>query len=160
MVNQAKLKSSYSAPKFSTGFEIPRLYEQAVRLDQWNGNTNFQDATALELQQMRDYQTFIGIGHRTKAKTPQGCKKIRVHLVFNVNHDKRYKARLVTEGHLSNIPLESVYSGFVSIQGFDFVMFLAELNSWNYGQLTLVVHTSRHTPVKRCKSLLVLSLEN
>jgi Reverse transcriptase (RNA-dependent DNA polymerase) len=128
IVNQAKLKSSYSAPKFNNGFEIPRTYEQAVRLDERNGNTKFQDATALELQQMKDYQTFIDIGHHTKAKPPEGYKKIKVHLVFDVKHDGRHKARLVADGHLTDIPLESVYSGVVSIRGFRIVMFLAELN--------------------------------
>ena len=91
-VNQAKLKSSYSAPKFNNGFEIPRTYEQAVRLDERNGNTKYQDSTVLELQQMKDYETFIDIGHHTKAKIPDGYKRIRVHLIFDVKHDGRHKS--------------------------------------------------------------------
>jgi hypothetical protein len=35
---------------------------------------------------------------------------------------------LVADGHLTDIPLDSVYSGVVSIQGFRLVLFLAELN--------------------------------
>jgi Reverse transcriptase (RNA-dependent DNA polymerase) len=35
---------------------------------------------------------------------------------------------LVADGHLTNIPLESVYSGVVRLRGFRIVLFLAELN--------------------------------
>jgi hypothetical protein len=36
--------------------------------------------------------------------------------------------RLVADGHLTDIPLESVYSGVVSLRGFRIGLFLAELN--------------------------------
>jgi Reverse transcriptase (RNA-dependent DNA polymerase) len=48
--------------------------------------------------------------------------------VFDVKHDGRHKARLVADGHLTNIPLDSVYSGVVSLRGFRLVLVLAELN--------------------------------
>jgi len=51
-----------------------------------------------------------------------------VHLVFDVKHDGRHKARLVADGHLTEVPIESVYSGVVSLRGFRLVLFLAELN--------------------------------
>jgi hypothetical protein len=54
---------------------------------------------------------------------------IRVHLVFDIKHDGRHKARLVADGHLTGIPLDSVYSGVVSLQGFRLILFLAELNN-------------------------------
>jgi hypothetical protein len=37
MVNQPILKSFNTAPKYKYGYEIPRTYEQAKRLDQKNG---------------------------------------------------------------------------------------------------------------------------
>ena len=43
--------------------------------------------------------------------------------------DGRHKARLVADGHLTEVPLESVYSGVVSLRGFRLVLFLAELNN-------------------------------
>jgi hypothetical protein len=49
---------------------------------------------------------------------PTGFKKIRVHIVYDVKHDGRHKARLVADGHLTGIPLDSVYSGVVSLRGF------------------------------------------
>jgi hypothetical protein len=45
MVNQAKLKSFNTAPRCKYGYEIPRTYEQAKRIDQKNGNTLWGDAT-------------------------------------------------------------------------------------------------------------------
>jgi Reverse transcriptase (RNA-dependent DNA polymerase) len=49
--------------------------------------------------------------------------------VFDVKHDGRHKARLVADGHLTNVPIDSVYLGvFVSLRGFRLVLFLAELN--------------------------------
>jgi hypothetical protein len=39
MVNQAKLKAFPTAPKYKYGYEIPRTYERAKRLDKKNGNT-------------------------------------------------------------------------------------------------------------------------
>ena len=50
-----------------------------------------------------------------------------MHLVFDVKHDGRHKAWLVADGHLTDIPIDSVYSSVVSLRGFRLVLFLAEL---------------------------------
>jgi len=47
---------------------------------------------------------------------PPGYQKIRVHMIYDVKHDGRHKARLVADGHLTGIPVESVYSGVVSLK--------------------------------------------
>jgi hypothetical protein len=82
----------------------------------------------LELQQINEYNTFTDLGHHTKTTAPSGHKKIRVHFVFDVKHNGRHKARLVADGHLADVPMESVYSGVVSLQGLCLVLFLVELN--------------------------------
>jgi hypothetical protein len=46
---------------------------------------------------------------------PKGFKKIQVHLIYDVKHNERHKARLVADGHLTNIPVDSVYSGVVTL---------------------------------------------
>jgi hypothetical protein len=38
---------------------------------------------------------------------------------------------MVADGHLTDIPLESVYSGVVSLRGLRIITFLAELNGLN-----------------------------
>ena len=110
------------------GFQIPRDYKEALLLDKQNGNTKWQDCTALEMQQLIDYQTFIDKGLYSQTGIPIGFKKIRVHLVYAVKHDGRHKARLVADGHLTDIPLNSVYAGVVSIRGMRLCLFLGELN--------------------------------
>ena len=86
----------------------------------------WQDSTKLELSQIMDYNTFHDLGFNAAA--PSGHKRIKVHLVYDVKHDGRHKARLVADGHLTDIPIDSVHSSVVSLRGFRLVLFLAELN--------------------------------
>ena len=132
MVKQAYLRSFRSAPKYKYGHEVPQNYKHAMRLDKLNGNNKWKEATDLELKQIDDYTTFKDLGHKSVAKVPRDHKRIAVHIVYDVKHDGRYKARLVADGHLTDAPLESVYSGVVSIRGFRIVMFLAELNGLEF----------------------------
>ena len=53
---------------------------------------------------------------------------------------------MVADGHLTDVPLESVYSGVVSLRGLRIVLFLAELNVLDtcatyIGNAYLEVHT-------------------
>ena len=64
------------------GFEIPRGYEEAIRLDKLHGNNKWTNATKLEMDQLHEYDTFHDKGVGT---TPgEDFKKIRVHLVFTI----------------------------------------------------------------------------
>jgi Reverse transcriptase (RNA-dependent DNA polymerase) len=71
-----------------------------------------------------------GIIQKPMHELDTGYKKIRVHVIFDVKHDGKNNARLV-DGHLTNIPLDSVYSGVVGLRGFHLVLLLAELNHLN-----------------------------
>ena len=113
MVNQVKLRSYQTAPCYKYGYELPKNYEHAVQLDKRNGNTKWQDAVKLEMAQMDEYQTFRD--YDEKGEPPLGYKKIRVHLVFDVKHDGRHKGRLVADGNLTDLPVDSIYSGVVSL---------------------------------------------
>jgi hypothetical protein len=108
------------------GYEVPRNYKQAMELDDKNGNTKWRDATKLELDQINEYDTFKDIG---KGNHPgNGYKRIDVHLVYAVKHDGRHKARLVAGGHLTDTPIDSVYSSVVSLRGTRLLTFIAEHN--------------------------------
>jgi len=100
-------------------------------LDQGNGNNKWKDANDLEFGQLFDYNTFRDLGHSKDNLPPAGYKKISVHLVFDVKHDGRHKVRVVADGHLTDIPIDSVYSGVVSLRGLRIMLFLAELNQWD-----------------------------
>mgnify|MGYP001119870468 FL=1 len=116
------------------GYQIPRDYKEALELDRLNGNTKWQDAVAVELAQIDEYETFQDMGKAIYNKSgkitnaPEGYQRIRVHLVFAVKHDGRHKARQVADGHLTPEPAESVYSGIVSLRSLHIFIFLAELN--------------------------------
>ena len=129
MTNQAKLRSYNTAPKYMFGYQVPRNYADAQRLDRQNGNEKWQEAVRTEMKQLAEYDTFQSLGRAETTRIPAEHKKIRVHLVFAVKHDGRHKARLVADGHLTDVPMESVYSGVVSLRGFRLVVFLAELNN-------------------------------
>ena len=124
--NKVKIRSVAYKPKYKYGVKIPRNYLEAVKFDKENGNTLWQDATKLEMEHMRGYKVFNNIGKFSAV--PDGFKNIRVHMVYDVKHDGRHRARLVANGQLTDIPIDSVYSGVVSLRGFRMLLFLAELN--------------------------------
>ena len=84
------------------------------------------DSTELKMTQLHEYDTFIDKGKG--ADIPKGYKKIGVHLIYDVKHDLRHKGRLVADGHMTKVPVDSVYSGVVSLRGLRMLIFLAELN--------------------------------
>jgi hypothetical protein len=143
MVNQTKLRSYRTAPNYQCGYEVPKDYQHAVRLDERAGNTKWQDSTKLDMNQLDDYDTFKDYGHSGRppdydtfkdygdsGRPPDEYKKIRVHLIFTVKHDGRHKSRLIADGHLTDVSLDSLYSGVVSLRGPRLLLvLLAELNA-------------------------------
>jgi len=129
LLNQAKLRSYRTAPKYQYGIQVPNDYIDALRLDRKNGNTLWEVSVGLEIAQLDEYESFTDLG--AGAAIPKDHKKITVHLVFAVKHDGRHKARLVAGGHLTPTPIASVYSGVVSLRALRIVIFLSELNNLN-----------------------------
>jgi hypothetical protein len=145
MVNQSKLRSYKTCKKYMCGVEVPRNYDDCIRLDKLHGNDKWQCATKMEMDQLHEYDTFHDKGVGTAPG--EGFKKIIVHLVHAVKHDGRHKARLCANGNLTEIPTHSVYSGVVSLKSLRTVLFLAELNklqSWatDIGNVYLEAETS------------------
>ncbi len=113
-MKQAKLKSIRRAPIYQFGVCVPRNVQEARQLDAQAGNTKWQDAEKTERQQLFDYKCFEDRGKH--AAHPSGYRKIKVHFVYAVKHDFRYKARLVAGGHMTEPPKDSVYSGVVMLR--------------------------------------------
>ena len=136
-VKQSRIRQVRASARYQHGFQVPKDYNDAIRLDKGNSNTHWQDEVDLELTQIHEYKVFKDTGkaqfHNGKAVTPDGFQKIRVHFVYAVKHDGRFKARLVADGHLTKEPVESIYSGVVSLRSLRMVVFLSQLNdleSW------------------------------
>jgi hypothetical protein len=107
MVNQSRIKATRNAPRYKFGYRIPCNYSEAMQFDLMNGNTLWREATDLEMSQLAEYDTFRDLGHKDTAPPPTGYKKTHTHLVYDSKHDGRHKARMVADGHLTDIPLEA-----------------------------------------------------
>ena len=106
-----------------------------MEYDKANNNRKWYDATKAELDSIHSYEVFQ---KHKKAKydkqkkvlnAPPGYQKIRVHLIFAVKYDGRHIARLLADGHLTPEPVESIYSGVVSLRNSKLVIFLGKLNN-------------------------------
>lgn len=109
---------------------MPRNHAEAsMRLDkQQNGNTLWADAEYEEASTILGIGSFKDLGHQKRAKIPKGYKKITLHFVYAVKHDGRRKARLVAGGHLTDTPVESVYSSVISQRGIRITIHISEGN--------------------------------
>jgi hypothetical protein len=92
LVKQAEMKSYSQSPKYKFGYIIPKDYEEALKLDELNQNIKWEDATVTEMSQLKEYECFIDAGIYGRDKPPDGHKKIRAHLVFDVKHGGCHKA--------------------------------------------------------------------
>ena len=135
-INQSKIRQVRSSAVYQFGILIPKDYKQALQLDEQNGNSKWYDATKLEMGQINEFKVFQDHGKakydpksRKVSNAPNGYLKIMVHLIFVFKHDGRHKARLVAGGHLTPDPIESIYSGVVSIRSLRLVIFLVKLNN-------------------------------
>ena len=126
MLNQTHMSSKRNAVRYKFGVQVPRNTKEALKLNQENGNTLWQDAMALEIAQLSEYKTFQDIG--PNAPAPAGYQMIRAHMIFDVKQMGKRKARLVAGGHMTNPPKDSVYSSVVSLRSVRMVCFLSELN--------------------------------
>jgi hypothetical protein len=111
---------------YQYGFLVPRNHAQAMQIDDDNGNTQWQDSEVLELSQINEYDTFIDKG---KGYDPSpGYKQIKVHFVYAIKHDGQHKSRLIAGGHLTDTPINLVYSSIVSLRGIRMLTYIAEHN--------------------------------
>ena len=143
-VKQSWIRQIRASARYQHGFQVPKDYNDAIRLDKENSNTHWQDAMNLESTGKAQF-------HNGKAVTPDGFQKIRVHFVYAVKHDDRFKARLVADGHLTKEPVESIYSGAVSLRSLRMVVFLSQLNDLKiWGADVGIAYLEVYTDVKLC----------
>ena len=94
------------------GIEIPRNYKHALELDKANGNKYQQTCTQPELESLQEYKVFINMGRR---KRSPGNKQNKIHLIYTVKHDGRHQARIVANRNMTDVSVDSVYSGIISL---------------------------------------------
>ena len=162
-VKQSRIRQVRASARYQHGFQVPKDYNDAMRLDKENGNTHWQDAMDLEFTQIHEYKVFKDTGkaqfHNGKVVIPDGFQKIRVHFVYAVKHDGRFKARLVADGHLTKEPVESIYSGVVSLRSLR-MEYYPKSTIWRSGEQMLEMHTLKLTLMKSYASLLDQNSKN
>ena len=84
-------------------------------MDERNNNHKWRDCTHLEHEKLNKYETFTDKGK--DVIPPVGYTKISAHFVYDVKYDGRHKDRYVADGRTTDIHLESVYSGVVTLRG-------------------------------------------
>ena len=69
-----------------------------MELDKKNDNNRWAEAEALEINQLKEYETFQDIGPKGTTQRPAEHKRISLHIIYAVKHDGRYKARAMAGG--------------------------------------------------------------
>ena len=107
------------------GIEVPKSVEDALRIDNENGNHFWRDAIAKEMKEVRAAFKILD----DNAPDPVGYQKIRCHMIFDVKmEDFRRKARLVAGGHVTKAPATITFASVVSRETVRLALMLAALN--------------------------------
>ena len=61
-VKQSRIRQVRASARYQQGFQVPKDYNDAIRLDKDNSNTHWQDAMDLELTQIHEYKVFKDTG--------------------------------------------------------------------------------------------------
>lgn len=81
-----------------------------MEFDKWMGGTQWADVTKVDMELKNSYNIFEVRGNTTTIT--DGYKRIRVYLIYDVKHDRRYYAKLVVDGHLTDLPVERASNAF------------------------------------------------
>ena len=121
----AAVNKRYHKRTHKFGIEVPKTYDECVRLDRENNNTLWQDAVRQEMKKVRvAFQTL-----KEGEAVPPTFQEIRCHLIFDVKmEDFRRKARFVAGGHMTEAPKTLTYASVVSRESVRIALTLAALN--------------------------------
>ena len=75
--------------------------EKIIFSNQWNSETKNG------MGQLDKYDTFEDLGKYPPE--PVAHNNIHIHLVYDAKHDETHREKLATDGHLTDIPVKSVY---------------------------------------------------
>ena len=126
MTSQAKLHLFRCSLKYKFSYQVPNNHAEAMLLDKKNLNSKWADAEEKERACIREYQVFKDTGKN--GRPPAIYKPFDILTVYDVKHDGQHRACMVAARHLTEVPVESVYSGVISLRGIMLMMLFAELN--------------------------------
>jgi hypothetical protein len=92
------------------GIEVPKSWDDCVRLDKENDNTIWQDTVRKEMKNVRIAFNILN-GDKS---LPTSYQDIRCHMIFDAKmEDFRHKARFVSGGHTTDTPHAMIYASVV-----------------------------------------------
>ena len=80
----------------------------------------------MEIDQLHAHETFKVL--EDHQKVPYGYKRIPYHCIYDVKFDGRRKCRLVAGGHMTDPPVDDIFSGVVSMETVRICFTIAKLN--------------------------------
>ena len=117
----SKVKKKYWRTTHKHGVRVPtsKSVQEALQLDEINGNTLWRDAINKEMSKAKvSWKTLDGVtpNEARKGKVGEliGYQEIRNHIVFDVKMDFTRKARYCAGGHTTDAPVGITYSSVVS----------------------------------------------
>ena len=123
----ASVNAKYKKKTHKYGIEIPNSIQHAYELDKKNGDDFWRRAIQKEINNILIAFNILDSGE----KLPTQFKELGVHLIFDVKMDLTRKARLVAEGHKTDDPIDSTYTGVVSRETVRIALTYAALNGLN-----------------------------
>ena len=127
----SKIKSKYWSRTHKFGIKIPKTVQDALKLDQENGDTLWWDAILKEMKNVRiAFEIYEGDINELVKK---GFTKIDCHMIFDIKMGENFrrKARLVAGGHKTETPSSITYSSVVSRDSVRIALLIAALNDLN-----------------------------
>jgi hypothetical protein len=110
------------------GIEVPKSWDDCVRLDKENDNTICKDAVRKEMKNVHIAFQILNEGDTT----PPTYQEIRCHMIIDVKmEDFRRKARFVAHGHTTYTPHAMTYASVVWRDSVRIALTLAALNDLN-----------------------------
>jgi hypothetical protein len=121
----AAVTKRYHKRTHKFGIEVPKIWDDCVKLDKENDNTLCQDAVRKEMKNFRIAFKIIN----GEESAPPTYKEIRCHMIFDVKmEDFRRNARFVAGGNTTDTPHTMTYASAVSRESLRIALTLAALN--------------------------------
>ena len=119
-----KVKSRCRKNIFKFGIDVTLTFEDALKIDQENGNTLWNHSIGKDMKNSRVYFNLLDRDDHA----PVGYKETTCHLIFDVKMDLTRKDRYVAGGHLVDPPSSMTYASVVSRDSVRLAFLIAELN--------------------------------
>ena len=128
-----KVKAKYWRTTHKFGIRLPKTVEEALQIDEENGNTLWRDAIEKEMRKAKVSYTAIQDAtpqdvRSNKCDDLRGHQEIKCHIIFDVKMDFTRKARFVAGGHMTDTPSSITYSSVVSRESVKIAFLIAALN--------------------------------